>query len=140
MNKSHSLGNLVGCGLIGEVGQDGIGIREGSSRSFACGDIAIDGDEVACIVGRFQHPFETRIAGGLLAIEETQLGQYDSWRGTDSSDLLARSSLQFQCLTDTLVLKQIAGAWHTAWQHQQVGIGEITGREHHVGTDAHTMC
>ena len=78
MFESHTFGDLVGGGLISQVGQDGIGIREGSSRSFACGDVAIDGDEVACVVGRFQHPFETRIAGGLLTIKKTQLGQYDS--------------------------------------------------------------
>ena len=78
MNESHPFGDLVGCGLIGQVGQDGISIGECGSRSFACGDVSIDGDERASIVGRFQHPFETRISGGFFAIEETQLGQYDS--------------------------------------------------------------
>ena len=56
----------------------GVGIREGGSRTFASGDVTIDGDERTCIVGRFQHLFETRIAGGLLAIEKTELGQNDS--------------------------------------------------------------
>ena len=46
MFESHTFGDLVGGGLISQVGQDGIGIGEGSSRSFARGDIAIDGDEV----------------------------------------------------------------------------------------------
>ena len=77
MNESHSFGDLIGCGLISQVGQDGVCIGEGGSRTFARGDVTIDGDECTCIVGRFQHPFETRIAGGLLTIEETQLGQYD---------------------------------------------------------------
>ena len=78
MNESHSFGDLIGCGLISQVGQDGVGIGEGGSRAFASGDVTIDGDERTCIVGRFQHLFETRIAGSLLAIEKTQLGQYDS--------------------------------------------------------------
>ena len=78
MFESHTFGDLVGGGLISQVGQDGIGIGEGSSRSFARGDITIDGDERTCIVGRFQHPFETWVAGGLLTVEETELGQYDS--------------------------------------------------------------
>ena len=43
MNESHSFGDLVGCGLISQVGQDGVGIGEGGSRAFARGDIAIDG-------------------------------------------------------------------------------------------------
>ena len=78
MNESHPFGDLVGCGLIGQVGQDGISVGESGSRSFACGDVSIDGDERPRIGGRFQHPFETRRAGGLFAIEETQLGQSDS--------------------------------------------------------------
>ena len=78
MNESHSFGDLVGCGLVSQVGQDGVGIGEGGSRTFARGDIAIDGDERTCIVSRFQHPFETWVAGGLLAVEETKLGQNDS--------------------------------------------------------------
>ena len=79
MNESRSFGDLVGCGLISQVGQDGVGIGEGGSRAFASGDVTIDGDELTCIISRFQHLLETWIAGSLLTIEETELGQYDSW-------------------------------------------------------------
>ena len=106
MFETHAFGDLIGCGLISQVGQDGVGIGEGGSRAFASGDVTIDGDECASIVGRFQHLFETRIAGSLLAIEETKLGQNDSRRGTDGGDLLAGSSLQLQSLTDTLLTLQ----------------------------------
>ena len=68
---THAFCNLVGGSLVGEVSKDGIGIREGSCRAFACGDITINSDELASVISLFQQSFETRITSGFLAIEKT---------------------------------------------------------------------
>jgi len=141
MLEAHALGNLVGGLLVDKLSKKFIGIREGCCRSLGCRYVAIDSHQVASIGGTnsVESLFEAGIAGGLLAVEYTNLSEYDSRCSTDGGHLLACLELCLHSLTDTLVLKQVAGTRHATWQHQQVGIGIVCLIELEIGLDAHTM-
>ena len=70
MNESHSFGDLIGCGLISQVGQDGVGIGEGGSRSFASGDVTIDGDK-RTYVDAYEMALAVTRTGGFILIDNT---------------------------------------------------------------------
>ena len=98
------------------VGKQPVGEGEGGSRTLTGGDSAVDGDEVGGIGGFRQCLLKTGIAGGALAVENAQRGQYDSGRGADGSNLLAGSELIDDSLADVLVFKQVRGSGHATWQ------------------------
>ena len=60
MLKAHAFGNLVRGLLIDKLGKEFVGKGEGSGRSFACGNVAVDGDEVTCVCCIFKCQLETR--------------------------------------------------------------------------------
>ena len=70
MLVAHAFGNLVRGLLVDELSQQFVGIREGSGGTLACGDVTIDGHEVASIGGFRQSLFEARVAGGTFAVED----------------------------------------------------------------------
>ena len=139
MFEAHALGDLVGGLLINQLGEQFVGVGEGGGRTLARGDVAIDGDEVARVDGILQGTLKTRIAGGLLPVEDSQRGQYDGRCSADGGHLLALGRLVAHGLAYPLVLVQVAGTRHAAWQHQQVGIGEVAYLEGLVGADAHAV-
>ena len=51
MLETHAFGNLVGGLLVNQLGEQFVGVGEGSGRSLGGGDIAIDGDELGCVGG-----------------------------------------------------------------------------------------
>ena len=73
MFETHALGNLVSGLLVDQLTQQFVSEGECSGRSLTSGDVTVDGEEVASLGGIVfcQHTFETRIAGGTLALKNT---------------------------------------------------------------------
>ena len=141
MLEAHALCNLVGGLFVDKLSKKFIGIGEGCSGTLGCRHVAIDSHQVASVGGTssVECLLEARIAGGLLAIENTELSEYHSRSSTDGSHLLACLELCLHSLTDTLMLKQVAGTRHATRQHQQLGIGIVCLIELEIGLDAHAM-
>ena len=137
----HALGYLVSRLLADQLGQQLVGEGEGSGRTLARGDVAVDGAEVTGIVGTIlgQRLLEAGIARGALAVEDAQGSEDNSRRGTDGCHLLAGSDLVDDGLAYALVGIEVAGSRHAARQEQQVSVGEVTLLEHDVCLDAHTV-
>ena len=101
--------------------------------------MAVDGDQVTCVLGLGEHLFEAGIACGTTTVEHAQLCQYDGRGGTDGCYAPALAVLCQHGLAHTLVLIQVGCPRHAARQHQQVGIAEVALVEHSVGHHLHTM-
>ena len=141
MNIAHALCDLVGGMLVDELSEQFVGVWESCSRTLTSGDIAINGNEIACISGAclFQCLLEAWITGGFLAIEYTELSQNYCWSGTDGSHLLACCELVHDHLANTLMLEEIAGARHTTGQHDQIGISVVALLKLDISLDVYTV-
>ena len=68
--------------------EDGVRIGQGSSRTAACYDVAVNGVNVRCVCSACHLVLKARIACCLLAFKQSKTAKYEG-SGTDGAVFLA---------------------------------------------------
>lgn len=130
-------------------------LRNGGEGSEACSDGegkfcsgrgALTRDEIAILHDRstddfspLQFAFKTRVASGFYALEQTALSQ-DDGSGADGRDEGAFFFVYQEEFAKSVMLEQIAGTRHTAWENESVAFGEESLAKYSFGHDGDAVC
>jgi len=134
----HTLAQRVGSGFVLQAFDNGITKFEDGSRALTRDELTIDLHESSRAGGTPEFALETGIAGGALAIEQTEATQ-DERCCTDGSDRTTEIDVITQAFVEVRAVRKVGGARQTAREDQHIRVKEIDILQKGIGLDTDAM-
>ena len=135
----HTGGYFARCGFATGLRYDSEAEVDGGRGSASGGDVGVDHHHLVTPLGFAVEVLHRGIAGGVLAVEQSERREHERRRGADGGVLLSFSVTRLKSLGQRLASGEIACSGHSSGQDYPFGIGERFRLESDVGNHYHVV-